>query len=516
MRTVDSSFDLTFENSRYSFHTIQIAFAVLFAALYRQQQLYSGNQNTKFLHAAAQADVGYLRGDWTAQTVDPLPAFTTLTRIVYEFLPLTAFYALFAILVGIFAYSAAGIAGIVHRHRTSEPISAELALVFGALILLFSMIVVSVTRGVAGQYAMSEDLQPSVFSAFIFLGIYLWLRERRGWAAASLAIAAIMHPGAYLLTSIILLVALLISSRRGLSLSSAVLPIAIFLVLVGPLMAYQAASLAPTTPEAFAEATRILANERIPRHTDVARWFDVGAAVKFLHMAFACWLVRRQPQLFWSLAALTVFQFVSSMVLLIWPNAGARFSTPWRVSAVAMPLATIIVAYYVSALLAEGARSIPKASVHFRRAAAVAFCALSAFLLFRAVAHYVRPDASPTTLAEAYARKYAAEGQQYLVTPGMSDFRMATGLPTFVTFKTHPYKDIEVLAWREQLSAADRIYQLAETEAGTAEAGKLLERYGITHVVAPAASPFIVPAFTEVFGDTNFKIYARNANPSPD
>ena len=510
MREADSSLARASEYSKYSFHTLHILFAVLFAAVYRQQLLYSGNQHTKFLHAAAQADIGYLKGDWTAQTVDPLPAFTMLARFFYEVCPLGAFYVLFAILAGIFAYSAVGIAGVLHRHRTSEPVSTELALVFGVLILLFSMLSASAMRGVAGQYAMTENLQPSIFGVFIFLGLYLWLRHRRVWAAVGLAIAAMFHPGAYLLTSIILLIALLISSRRQLTLVSAGLPVGIFLALVGPLMAYQAASLAPTTPEVFAKAAQILANERIPRHTDVARWFDLGAGARFACMAFACWLVRRQPQMFWSLTALTVFGFVSSVGLLIWPNAGARFSTPWRVSAVAMPMATIILSYYASAALADAARTIPKASMHLKRAAALAFCMLSAFLFYRAVIHYVRPHTTRDALVTKYAKESAAEGQQYLVPPGMFAFRMASGLPTFVTYKTHPYKDVEVLAWWERINTAELIYRLATNASDAGKARELLDQHGITHVVVPANLSFPVQSFAKVHEDANFKIYARD------
>ena len=52
--------------------------AAVFAVAYTQSPLYEGNQNTKFLHGLAQAGRGYLEADWLANTVDPLPVFSSL------------------------------------------------------------------------------------------------------------------------------------------------------------------------------------------------------------------------------------------------------------------------------------------------------------------------------------------------------------------------------------------------------------------------------------------------------
>lgn len=499
--------DLAIQNFKYSFRAVHMGYALLFALILRQQPLFTGNQNTKFLHAAADAGIGFLAKDWTARTVDPLPAFTVLARIVFAVLPQSALYLLFAFLSAVFAYAAVGIAAVLHEQRSDRTVSSELALIFGIILIVVSSISITMTRGVAGQYMLAETLQPCVFGVFALLALFLWLRGYFGWAAFSLSLSAIFHPGAYLLTAIIMLLALMISTRKELTLRSAAIPIAVFALIVGPVMAYQAMTLAPTTPEAFARATEILANERIPRHTDVRLWFDLGAASKFAWMVLACYLVRRQPQIFWSLTALTAFGLITSLGLLIWPVDSLRFSTPWRVTAVSMPLATIIVAYYCSAWLSDLLHASGTKLTLFRRVAFLVFAVLSASMMYKAVIVHAKTHPAKLDGAVAYAKSHATENQLYLVPVGEFGFRLETGIPVFVTFKTHPYKDVEVLEWRKRVDLASAFYNGLNAPGG--QSASWLDSYGVTHVLLPAQKQAAIQGFTEVYSDPIFAIHAR-------
>lgn len=500
---------LTIDGLSYSFRSVRVAYATLFALLYAQMPLFTGNQHTKFLQAAAGSGVGFLSSDWTANTVDPLPAFTWLIYPVFAFLPVATFHVMLGVLLFVFAYAAVGIAGHLHRARSDQPIPLEVALLFAGVLALFSMVIITMTRGVANQYMLSHVLQPCVFGVFILLGLDLWLEKRFAWAAAALAVAAIFHPGAYLLTSTILLATLLLSSRSELSLRTASAALAVYLALVAPLMFYQAQSLSPTTPEAFARAAEILADIRIPHHTNVSLWFDVGAAAKFAWMLLACVIVRRQRQLFWCLVVITAFAMTSSFALWLYPNAGMRFSTPWRVTAISMPLATIIVLYFAGVWITEVVARRPGWPVHLRRGLAVASAALCVVLLAGAARQYLWPARDGTAGAVAYARQHAGAGQVYLVPTDRFEFRLATGLPILVSYKSHPYKDVEVLEWYERVANAKKIYATAADATKGGEASQLLDRYAITHVLLPTKSNFAVAPFREVYADTDFRILSR-------
>lgn len=488
-----------------------IAFAIVFAVLYRHDPLYTNNQNTKFLVGAAQAGYGHLAADWTANTIDPLPVFTLLVRAVYATMSPLVFHVLFTMLLALYAFAAVSIARTLHAERTGTSTTDPLhAMSFVVLFLWLSCASIAMITGVADQYILGGYFQPCVFGTFAVLAPWLWIKDARSWGALALAVAAIMHPGAYLLTTVLLLVALTAVSARTKTWMEAVPPIALFVAVVAPIMTYQAWMLAPTSPETFKLATDILANTRIPEHTDVARWMTASALAKFAWMILACVLVRRQPHLFWGLLTLTAVAVVCSFVLYLWPYSAARFATPWRVTAVAMPLATIIIVYEASLWLAI----LAKRHVDLRwvwgglAACLIGLCTVSVAKVI------LRDDTSRHGGILAFAKDNAAAGQHYLIPGGMYEFRMATGLPAFVTGKTHPYKDIEVLEWKRRLDESNKVYGLlrAGPEAAAARDTALqgmVERYGITHVAVPSNAAASLPGFREVFRDGQYAVYQR-------
>jgi hypothetical protein len=49
--------------------------------------------------------------------------------------------------------------------------------------------------------------------------------------------------------------------------------------------------------------------------------------------------------------------------------------------------------------------------------------------------------------------------QVYLIPPKLQDFRLETGAPAFVDFKSIPYQDRELLEWQERLELAQFFYR---------------------------------------------------------
>lgn len=63
-------------------------------------------------------------------------------------------------------------------------------------------------------------------------------------------------------------------------------------------------------------------------------------------------------------------------------------------------------------------------------------------------------------------------------------FRLATGAPIFVDFKSIPYRDTDVLEWYRRVKAAEEWFANPDwTATGAIEQ---IAREGVTHVVAPA------------------------------
>lgn len=114
----------------------------------------------------------------------------------------------------------------------------------------------------------------------------------------------------------------------------------------------------------------------------------------------------------------------------------------------------------------------------------------------------------------AFVRANLAPGQLYLTPVGREEFRLFTGAPQYVSFKSHPYRDVEVLEWYRRLEAARQVYRGKEMDC--AQLKRLAEHEAITHVLVMAwvASPSC-PFARQVFESGATKIFALSTGRSP-
>ena len=86
-------------------------------------------------------------------------------------------------------------------------------------------------------------------------------------------------------------------------------------------------------------------------------------------------------------------------------------------------------------------------------------------------------------------------------------FRLDTGAPAFVNWKSHPYKDVEVIDWSRRNNLADRLYGASIQEL-PAILEELQRHYHVTHLVAkPGAGWGTCPQLTTEFSDDSFVLY---------
>jgi hypothetical protein len=75
-------------------------------------------------------------------------------------------------------------------------------------------------------------------------------------------------------------------------------------------------------------------------------------------------------------------------------------------------------------------------------------------------------------------------GEVYLIPLDMQDFRLETGAPAYVEFKSIPYKDTEVLEWYRRVSLAGSLYRAPYKREGC-KIVSMLALDGVTHVILP-------------------------------
>jgi len=110
-------------------------------------------------------------------------------------------------------------------------------------------------------------------------------------------------------------------------------------------------------------------------------------------------------------------------------------------------------------------------------------------------------DAERRLEAHIYTHKSAQD--TYLTPVKMQDFRLFTGAPVYIDFKSIPYKDSDVLEWYRRVRLADRFYETKDCEVLQALAGE-----GVTHaVLARADLPLACPLIEETYRDPDFSVY---------
>lgn len=509
--------------------------AAVFAIAYTQAPLYFLNQNQYLLHGEAQTRGSYLASDWLANTQDPTPlfsAFVKWTEFEFPSLPITVAYAL--VMVAYVVSVIAIVRKLPRQPATRVGRGFAFALFLAAHAALFRWLSVQLTgvdypwyfqAGVAGQYVLGPGLQPSVFGVFLVSSVAAFLHDRRAWAVAFAVFACAMH-FTYLLPTAALFLGYLVADRRAgkgswkfaVGMALGVLPVVIF----------NAVRFQPTDVETLTEAQRLLVEVRIPHHCLIQKWLDPVAGLQVAWVAWAVWLVRRNPLAVVLAAALGVAVVLTAVAAVSgWYLLMLLF--PWRVSAVLVPIATAVIVSRFVSWVETRRRSRPTMRAVGSAIVCACLTAGIAFPLLRI--GYPMNEAVEGPLL-TYVGRMKHRGDVYLIPtkiPALSGgrrgsfsmnfappprptngnlipvdlqrFRLAAGAPIFVDFKAIPYADREVLEWYRRVRLAERWY--AERKWDAAE----LRAEGITHVVMPANQPIDSPAFREEYADESFRVY---------
>jgi hypothetical protein len=502
--------------------------ALAFGVAFTQWPLYSENQHTKFLHGLASSGYGFLRQDWLANTLDPLPAFSFLVSATYSFLPEAVFHLYHLTLLGIYLYSVVGIACRIYPPLRSglgrTVLSVTIIALHATLLPPFSAKVLGVSlgwllqSGVAGQYLINPAFQPSTFGVLLVLSIYLFLSGRSLRAAVAAALAAVFHstylPSAAVLTASCMAITLLepadTEHTRADRLRSALLIGTVALALVLPMLSYNLALFRPTSGEAWNRSQDIIVHFRIPHHSLPEVWLDNTVFVKIAIVLLAVLLVRK-TRLFPILLLSLLAAMVLTAVQILWPNDTMAFVAPWRISAFLVPLSSCMVIASVLSAISE--RLAPLPSKVNLLVAALATAALATLVTRGAMAIQSSIDArrqSDRAPMLSYVKQTRAPGHTYLIPTYMAEFRLQTGAPVLVTFKSHPYKDVEVIEWHKRVLAANDFY--AQPSCDKLQA--LVAECAITHVVVESGQLGGGCSFVEeLYRDSLHAVYSVCAEP---
>ncbi len=492
------------------------AAGTLFALAYSQAPLYTSNQNQYFLHGLAAAGYGHLRLDWLASTLDPTPVFSWLVQATYAWIGSWAFYAEYGLLLaitlwGLYAIAAGLFPGQLSPDRKLILLAILTFLFSEALRVPLSHLPWTdggylLEGGVAGQRLLGPVFEPSVFGGLLVASIAMFTADRPHAAALLAASAATFHP-TYLLTAGGLVAAYvgvlaLSDHRRRNALTSGGLA----LVGVIPILVHTLSVFGLGASQVSADATRVLVDFRIPHHAIPAQWLDPSVVCK-VGLVVVALLVTRRSRLFPILLVPGILGLALTGLQLATASDRLALLFPWRVSALLVPVSTVILAakglaWRFSHLDRRGHRLPPwTVGAAWAVLAILALTGIASFAL-----HLQRQSQDPQQALFTEVRHMAAPGQVFLIPPKQQDFRLATGEPAFVDFKAIPYAPAEVLAWYDRIQLAQFFYRDNPEDIDC----RLLDRAaaaGVTHVVLePAQRGANCENLHKQWGDDQFEI----------
>jgi hypothetical protein len=515
---------------------IWVLLTVIFAVAYTQSPLYEGNQNTKFLHGLAMAGQGNLKADWLANTADPLPLFTYLvyaTSLVDERL----FYLYYVVLMGIYVFSVMGILSTIYKEKWA----LNKQVLFFALFLWvharwaitriekrYDFNIEFLQNGVAGQYLLGIEFQNSAFGVLLLLSIFAFLKKRYYLAALCLGVATLLH-SAYIFSAALITIAYLLlifwdnlqatqalkerSASKILQAAKQPFLLGIFTsILVLPVLWYNQVYLAGTTAQASAQALDILVHYRIPHHAVFSSFWDVKASIQLGIMVIGLLLAYRSPRLFTIMLSLFTGGLLVSLVQVLMDNNSLALMAPWRVSVLLVPLSvSLILAFLVSGLIDL---------LHLNHPRYLLIIApIALYIIFinvrggNTLQNIYGTGSRERKMVEMmnFVKTSYEPGDVYLIPAtdaSFDDFRLFTGVPILITWKSHPYKDVEVLDWYKRVEAADRFYKAPPGETCPLLAD-LVAKYSINHVVLKGKEAGLSCDFTaEIYRESRYSIYA--------
>jgi hypothetical protein len=430
----------------------------------------ASNQNEHALHASVLSGfTPALSEDWLYKTTDPYPLATWITAL---FLKLGSGGVYFLYFVTIAAFISAVMIFLDIRDGRKDTLASYLwsgltilsALVFGRL--------TGLSAGVAGQYILSGYWQPSEAGVFLVISVLLFASRWLVWSAVCAALAVALHPsiafGALILETAASI--RLMAERQWKELFTLA---AVFTLLVLPPVTYAIIQFVPTTSDLANRASHILVREKIPFQTIPMQWLTTLDILKIIMIAIAAYVCRKDGRLSSVMSVSLVLSVVATVIFAFVDDDRFLLLFPWRVSTVLAPIALILI---VSAVL----NGWPHKWIYRNQKLLFApIILLAAFVqYFKIYNDY--PGFMPAYWIEAIFRggvynkkvqdridrmdvinwaKRQDSTDLFLVPLDFEQFRIKSGRPIFVDWKSIPYKDIEVIEWKRRMEVAEQTFK---------------------------------------------------------
>ena len=102
----------------------------------------------------------------------------------------------------------------------------------------------------------------------------------------------------------------------------------------------------------------------------------------------------------------------------------------------------------------------------------------------------------------AHVESTVSAGDSYLTPVKMQDFRLETGAPVYIDFKSIPYRDGDVLEWYRRIKDAEQFYETLDCTQVM-----MFAEEGVTHIVLEVDSIMQCPLLELDYQDEHYSVY---------
>jgi len=480
-----------------------LVMCLLFAGAFYQAPLFSSNQNTYFLPGLAQAGYGYLSTDWLANQTDLITLFSSMVALVHTYGRDWIFHLLFMVLATVYAASLSAIVADVFgaQWRWTQATLFLLLLTllhcawaltsvadaFPALrhgVQLIQKLAGISINGVAGQTILRPIFQPSTFGVLMLAGMAFFLYRREFACILCVLLAAAIHPTFILHAGIVTAACMIILISENQTRKA--ITVGVFALLaVLPILIHVASVVQSSSPALHAEAQSILVNERIPHHAKISVWFSSSAVLKIAIIAAGIAVSFRNKRVFLFLLICALCSVLLSLLQLATGNASLALLFPWRLSTWLVPTSMAILLGGGSIAIVRLLDAYVPAKLQSVRTGIVGVSiALVVGMSFLGAKKTINGGlAMPPSGVASYAKGHALAGQTYLIPLKFENFRLASGLPVFIDWKSHPFRDEEVIEWHHRIQLAQAFYQAKNSDAAARALAAIQADAAITHII---------------------------------
>jgi hypothetical protein len=199
---------------------------------------------------------------------------------------------------------------------------------------------------------------------------------------------------------------------------------------------------------------------------------------------------------------LTILQTVTA-------NEWLALIFPWRVSVILVPIGTTILIAWAVTKFMDWIKDSHKAEQWLGLISLLAMIVLMIIGALRFQIESARQLADPALPMMDFVAAHKSPGDIYMVPSKLEQFRLVTGAPVLVDFKSTPDRDADVMEWYQRLQWISWFYESSKASNPCQNLKNIAAKYGVTHVVVDPNNRFTVcKSLPVIYEDASYRVYA--------